>query len=204
MEKKVLLLDVDEVICFPGFIDAINEFMKTSYVIDDFKDYYLDEVAVPKGLMDEFNRFVNRINLYENAHIIPGAIETIKKLCEVYDVYICSSCVNPFDIEGSGRIFKDKYDFLIRTLPFIEPTHIILTSAKHLFKADIQIDDRLSNLDDSIPVKILFTSYHNKDIEDTVLKERGIVRAGDDWRNAWKAIENILLNKELERNNRTK
>ena len=37
MNKKTILLDVDEVICFGGFLDAANEFLNTSYVIDDLR-----------------------------------------------------------------------------------------------------------------------------------------------------------------------
>lgn len=104
-----------------------------------------------------------------------------------------SACINPFDINGSGRLFKDKYDFLRETLPFIKPEHFIFTSAKHLFRADIQIDDRLSNLDNNIETRILFPSYHNKSISDEQLKEKGILRAGFNWQNGWEEVENILL-----------
>ncbi len=38
-KKKVLLLDIDEVFCFPGFLDAINDFLGSNYVIDDFLSY---------------------------------------------------------------------------------------------------------------------------------------------------------------------
>ena len=196
MDKKRILLDVDEVICFSGFLEAVNEFLNTSYVIDDFKDYYIDEVAVPKERFDEFNEFLKGRNMYENAHILPGAIETIEKLNEEYDIYICSSCVNPFDIEGSARMFSDKYNFLIKYLPFIKPGNFIFTSAKHMFKADIQIDDRISNFDETIEIKILFPSYHNKDITDEELAAKGAIRAGDEWRTAWEEIEKILLTKK--------
>lgn len=193
MNKKKILLDVDEVICFSGFLEAVNEFMNTNYVIDDFTNYYIDEAAIPKEKFNEFNKFLKNRNMYENAHILPESIETIEKLSEVYDIYICSSCVNPFDIESSGRMFSDKYNFLIKNLPFIKPGNFIFTSAKHMFKADIQIDDRLQNFDDSIETKIFFPSYHNKDITDEMLEEKGIIRAGYDWRNGWEEIEKILL-----------
>ena len=48
--KKSILLDVDEVVCFPGFLKAANDFLGTDYKIDDFSDYYLDSVAIPKGI----------------------------------------------------------------------------------------------------------------------------------------------------------
>lgn len=191
--KKSILLDVDEVISFSGFLQAVNDFMRTNYIIDDFEDYYIDEVAIPKEKFDEFNNFINNINLYENAHVLPNAVPTIKLLNDYYNIYICSACINPFDINGSGRLFKDKYDFLRETLPFIKPEHFIFTSAKHLFRADIQIDDRLSNLDNNIETRILFPSYHNKSISDEQLKEKGILRAGFNWQNGWEEVENILL-----------
>lgn len=198
MIRKKLLLDVDEVICFAGFLVAVNEFMGTSYEIDDFTDYYIDEVAIPKERMDEFNKFLSGRNLYDDAILLPNAVEAIKKLCEVYDVYICSSCVNPFDIEGSGKIFMDKYNFLLKNLPFIKPENFIFTSSKHIFKADIQIDDRLPNLDDEIETKILFPSYHNKFVTDEELAKKGAVRAGTDWRDGWNEVLRILLDYEVE------
>lgn len=194
MEKKKLLLDCDEVICFSGFLEAVNEFMGTNYVIDDFTDYYIDEAVIPPERMAEFNKFLNGRNMYENAHILPGTIETIKRLSEEYDIYILSSCVNPFDIKGSGRMFADKYNFLIENLPFIKPGNFIFTSAKHLFKADVKIDDRLPNFEgDEVEVKILFPSYHNKDITDEELATAGVVRAGYDWQTGWDNVLEILL-----------
>ena len=193
-DKKDLLLDFDEVVCFSGFLEAVNEFLGTIYEIDDFTDYYIDEAAVPKDRLKEFNEFVNSRNLYENAHVLPGAIETIRRLSEKYNIYILSSCVNPFDIEGSGRIFTDKYNFLIKNLPFINPGNFIFTSSKHLFKAYAKIDDRLSNFSDTddVKLKILFPSYHNKDITDEELASKGVIRAGYDWRDGWNNIEQIL------------
>ena len=53
----------------------------------------------------------------------------LKDLNVVYDVYLCSACVNPFIIQDSGRLFMD-----------------IFTNTKNMIEADIQIDDRLNNL----------------------------------------------------------
>ncbi len=158
-EKKSILLDVDEVICFSGFLQAVNDFMGIDYEID-FKEYYIDEVAIPKERFNEFNQLLKQRNLYENPVFLPHAIETIKKLNEKY---------------------------------FIKPEHFIFTSAKQLFKADIQIDDCLSHLDSSIEIKILFPSYHNKTISNDELEKNGILRAGNDWREGWTYIAKFLL-----------
>lgn len=193
--KKTIIIDVDEVICFGGFLEAVNEFLGTNYVIDDFTDYYIDAACIPEERMDEFNKFVQGRNMYKNPHMLPNAVKILKALSEHYELFILSSCVNPFDVKGSGRLFMDKYDFLMRELPFINPKNIILTSAKHMFKADIQIDDVIENFSDDVKIKILFPSYHNKDITEEKLAKYGAIRAGYDWREGWEEIGKILLPK---------
>lgn len=192
-KKKNLLLDIDDVFCFPGFLNAINDFLESSYVIDDFSEYYIDKAVIPKERFDEFNKFLDSRNLYENAQILPYANEVLKELNYIYNIYPCSSCINPFNIIGSGRLFANKYNYLINSLPFIKPEHFIFTNSKHLFKADVQIDDILSNLDKHIETSILFPSYHNKTIPNEELSKKGILRAGYDWRTGWLEVANILL-----------
>lgn len=196
MAKKVLLLDVDEVICFTGFLPLINEFLGTHYVIDDFNAYYIDAQVIPKERFAEFNEFISKKNMYDFAALLPNAIETIKDLNEIYDIHICSSCINPLDVENSGKLFLDKYNFLVKTLPFLKPENFIFTGKKHLFKADIQIDDRIQNLVGDVKTRILFPSYHNKDISDEELIEKGIIRAGLSWQEGWQEIRKILLDEK--------
>ncbi len=90
-------------------------------------------------------------------------------------------------------MFADKYNFLINSIPFIKPDNFIFTSAKHLIRADVQIDDRLSNLDEHIEIKILFPSYHNKNISTHELTRKNILRAGYEWRTGWRKVADILL-----------
>lgn len=192
--KKDILVDVDEVIVFSGFVEAVNDFMGTNYVIDDFTEYYIDEVAIPKDRMNEFNEFLNNRNLYEYAEILPDAIESIKELNEIYNVYPLTSCVNEANLDGCGRVFMDKYNFLRKNLPFINPKQFIFTGSKGLYKAYAKIDNLLSNFnsEEEIELKILFPSYHNKDITDEELNEKGVIRAGDDWRTGWKNVMKLL------------
>lgn len=193
MNKKSILLDVDEVICFSGYLDAVNEFLGTNYIIDDFNEYYIDNCAIPKERFEEFNMFLRGRNMYDKPVFIPGALDAIKKLNQFYDIYICSACINPFDSDNSGKLFVDKYNFLVKYFPFLNPNNFIFTGAKHLFKADIQIDDRLPNLINDTAVKILFPSYHNRNISKEELKRYGVVKLSDSWNDAWESIENYLV-----------
>lgn len=194
-KKKDILIDVDECVVFSGFVEAVNDFMGTNYVIDDFTEYYIDEVAIPKDRMDEFNEFLNNRNLYDYAEILPGAIETIKELNEKYNVHFLTSCVNEANLDGCGRVFMDKYNLLRKQFPFINPKQFIFTGSKGLFKAYAKIDNLLSNFtaDEEVEVKILFPSYHNKDITDEELQEKGVIRAGYEWREGWKEVKKLLL-----------
>lgn len=190
---KSILLDVDEVITFSGFLPAVNDFLGTNYEIDDIEDFYIDRTLIPTDRIEEWQKFMQGRNFYENPELLPNSIEVIEKLNQEYEIYICSSCVTRLNLAGSGRMFTDKYNFLIKYLPFLDPEHFIFTSVKHLFKADIQIDDRVNNFDNDVKMKILFPSYHNKGFSDEELREKGIVRAGRDWRTGWKEVEKLLL-----------
>ena len=193
MTKKKILLDIDEVVCFSGFLQVLNRFLNANYHIDQFTTYYLEEEVLTDDQKPKFMEYLSTQNLYEVPDFLPGAITTLERLTEYFYIYVCSSCVSPEDLNSSGRIFQDKYNFLIKYLPFLDPRKFIFTSTKNIFKADIQIDDRIQNLDSDIETKILFPSYHNKNITDEELKEKGILRAGTEWRNAWEEAEKILM-----------
>lgn len=193
MNKKRILLDVDNVICFNVFLHAINEFLKTSYTIDDFTDYFIDKAVIPENKFDDFKKYLKTINLYDNASTLPLAIETIEKLNKVYDIFICSSCIDPFDIRNSGKLFMQKYDYILRILPFMDPNKFIFTNSKQIINADIQIDDLITNFNNDIKTKILFPSFHNTTIPNIKLMEQNIIRAGFHWSRGWLNIQKILL-----------
>lgn len=169
-------------------MDEINKFLDTKYSLDDFSEYYIDDVLGTDENKQKFYGIIKDKDLYQNAKIYDGAVESLKKLNEKYDIYICSACVMFCMQKESGIYFKHKYDFLIKNFSFLNPDNFIFTSSKNIFKADVQIDDRLKNLEGSVNKKILFTAYHNKNISDNELKEKGIIRVDN-----WNEITKILL-----------
>ena len=84
--KKKILLDIDEVFCFSGYLELVNEFLNTNYTIDDFTEYYIDEVAISKDRKQEFYQFISTKDQYENPVLLPGTLETIKILSKYYDI----------------------------------------------------------------------------------------------------------------------
>ena len=53
---------------------------------------------------------------------------------------------------------------------------------------DIRIDDKLDNLNGA-EIKLMFTAWHNRDMDDDYLKNNNVIRV-----NNWCDIEKILLN----------
>ncbi|HBA37548.1 MAG TPA: hypothetical protein DCY94_02375 [Firmicutes bacterium] len=194
--KKVLLLDIDEVFWFSNFLRLINEFLHTDYKHDDFTDYYIDEVAIPKERFSEFKDFQSTRSLFDDAELIPGSLEALRRLDEYFDIYPYTDSIDPLDVAASGKNFEDKFLNLRKLLPFIPPERYVFTGSKQLLDGDVQVDDRLKNLDPDIPIRILFPSYHNKDTSPEVLKEENVQRAGYDYRTGWNEVMHILESME--------
>ncbi|MBE6158548.1 MAG: hypothetical protein E7159_01830 [Firmicutes bacterium] len=183
---KKILIDVDEVICNTTFLYYMNEFLGTDYKLDDFKTYYIDDV-IPDEKKEDFYNFYISHDIYEKAELIDGSLEGLEKLTHDYDVYLYSSCIMFNKEKESGKLFMDKYNFIMNKLPFIKPENVIFTNTKNMIVGDIQIDDRLKNLMGPTDTKILFTAYHNKDITEEELKEKNVIRA-----NNWKELVDII------------
>ena len=190
---KTILLDVDDVICISGYLDAINEFLGSNYNIDDFESYYIEKEVLTPNQLDDFYKFVENRNFYKNPTFIPGAIETIKKLSKKYEIFICSSYVNYANHDRAGRELTEKYNFLIESLPFLNPENFIFATNKNMFKADIRIDDKKSNLKGDGEIKILFPAHHNLMFTKQCLDKYNIIRAGRDYKKGWSEIEKLLL-----------
>jgi len=54
----------------------------------------------------------------------------------------------------------------------------------------------MQNLISDVETKILFPSYHNKNIGEAELQNNNVIKAGNDWRNGWNEVRRILLDNE--------
>lgn len=189
-KNESILIDVDDVIVQNAFIDAINVFKGTNHKEEDFTTYFIDDIVFSDNEKKQFREFLLTYNIYENCKLIVGVEEVLPCLCNILDVYICSSCIVKGLEKYSGIFFKRKFDFLLEKFPYIDPDKIIFTSSKNNFRGfDYQIDDRVENLKGDIRCKMLFSSYHNRDIDYGVLKKMEILRV-----NSWSEILNNIKN----------
>ena len=116
-----------------------------------------------------------------------GCYDVLRKLNDKYDLYIVTAYLWNDVIDISGDNLRNKYYYLREMLPFINPNKYIFTTNKNLLKFDIRIDDRLDNIMEA-DTKILFTAWHNRDLDDKFLEDNNVIRV-----NSWDDIEKLLL-----------
>ncbi len=178
---KTLMIDMDDVITSGNFTKYIEEFMKININMNEITNYeYVQDLVEPKK--EEFWKYVENKDLYKGAPLFEDCYRVLEKLNKKYDIYIVTSYLWDDVIDISGKNLGYKYYYLKEMLPFIDPSKYIFTTNKKLLKFDIKLDDKYDNLENS-DTKILFNSWHNKDIE-----YRDTIRV-----NNWKEIEEILL-----------
>ena len=187
---KRLLIDMDNCITDPLILEYINEFKNANYKLDEQTDFYLQNLVTRNK--EQFWKFLNEKNLYENAELKDNCYEALKELNEIYDIYIVTSYLwKDGMIDASGNNLANKYNYLKEKLPFIKPEKYIFTTNKNIIEADIGIDDRLNNLT-HLNKKILFDAWHNKNITDEELETIGAVRVYN-WLDILKILKEGIL-----------
>lgn len=117
--KKRLFFDMDNVLVdFESGINKLDQATKKAY------EGRLDEVPSIFSLMEP----------------MPGAIEAVHKLAEVYDVFILSTAPwkNP-------SAWSDKVEWVTKYLDDVFHKRMIITHRKDLIDGDYLIDDRGKN-----------------------------------------------------------
>ena len=116
MSKKRLYFDMDGVIVdFDSALKLQSE--------ETLKEYEGREDEIP--------------GLFGQMQPMPGAIEAVRKLNEIYDCYILSTA--PW---GNPSAWSDKVIWITRYLDDVFHKKMVITHCKHLCKGDILIDDR--------------------------------------------------------------
>ena len=116
MSKKRLYFDMDGVIVdFDSALKLQSE--------ETLKEYEGREDEIP--------------GLFGRMQPMPGAIEAVRKLNEIYDCYILSTA--PW---GNPSAWSDKVIWITRYLDDVFHKKMVITHCKHLCKGDILIDDR--------------------------------------------------------------
>lgn len=142
MKRPRVLLDVDGVLA--DFLEAsltvIKNLSGKTYTIDDFKTWDLFE-TVPRAFEQPFYDAVNRPGWCRALQVYPGAIEGVRALRQVSDLYVVTSPLNHVPTWTHER------EAWLHEHFGIPHKQVVHTSAKYLCLGDLLIDDRPANIE---------------------------------------------------------
>lgn len=172
--KKVLAIDMDGCIAdlIPALTQVVNECEGDNVNANNINSWNLGRHFKCGSKVYEYMTY----DLFRCLPVIENSQEIVKKLSDVFEIFIVTSATNNHDS------LKAKMEWLEEYFPFIPASNIVLCGSKSIIKCDILIDDSPINLRDvKDSYGILFNAPHNQN-------ENGLQRAMD-----WKDIEKILL-----------
>lgn len=186
MNKKTIMLDMDDVITIHGLSNLMEKFLGKKLEETNNNTYYRQDLLGDKK--DDFFKFFVTQNLYDNVDIVDNCKEVLEEICKYYDVYITTDYIWRDVPDYAGDNMRNKFNFLNENFPFLDRKKYVFTGTKSIVKCDIRIDDKIENLIGDDSEKYLFTAYHNKTISKEELDKLGIVRV-----NSWLELSKILL-----------
>ena len=189
MNKKSIMIDMDEVIVVGRFSDYLVEFLGE---VDFNQLHSQNRQDLIKGKEEEFKKIYKYKNLYKDDNgdylePLPNCVEVIKELNEKYDIYIATAYIWKEDVIDAATNLKNKFEYLHYWLPFVDTNNFIFMTDKSKIRYDIGIDDRVSNLK-SCDKKLLFTEFRNEKLTDKELEEKRVIRVND-----WLDVKKELL-----------
>jgi len=128
MKKKILYYDLDGVLADfnKGLLNAASVHQSSPFRISEEKD--IDDLILKTP------------NFYENLPVITGAIEAVKEMMELYEVYFLST-----PMWGDPRSYSAKRVWLETHFGEAAKKRLILTHRKDLIIGDYLVDDRLKH-----------------------------------------------------------
>ena len=74
---KKLMIDLDETICSPSYLEEVNKFLGTDYKYEDIDTYFVEDVMDDNQREVFLDYFYKSLNVYQNATIFPHAKEVL-------------------------------------------------------------------------------------------------------------------------------
>ena len=118
MNKKTIMIDMDEVIVIGNFSNYLIEFLGE---VDFSKLHSNFRQDLIKGKEEEFRKIYKYKNLYKDGEEYikpqPNCVEVIKELNEKYDIYISTAYIWKGDVIDSATNLKNKFEYLQQIKP---------------------------------------------------------------------------------------
>lgn len=175
----ILCVDIDNTInnLQDAVIKLFNERYNSSYTIDDFTEYNVENVLSVTDAM-VMQSMYGEDGLYNNVRPINGAQDALQKLInEGHTIYLVTDAI--------PSTYDEKIKWVKHFFPFIDAAHIVAMKHKHLFKCDIMIEDNMQNLLAGVHYHRVCVDYPwNRNVTDYVY---GIHRCS-----SWKQIVGVV------------
>ncbi|RZJ68653.1 MAG: 5'(3')-deoxyribonucleotidase [Flavobacterium sp.] len=157
MKKKTIAIDMDGVI---ADVEAHSlslyerhsgiSLSKQSIIGKNGDDVF------PDGL---WRHFAFQAGFFRDLPVIEGAVEALRKLSEDFEIYIVSAATEfPLSL-------PEKQAWLGEHFPFITWYNIVFCGDKSIINTDYMIDDMCKNLDFCPGKPLLFTAFHNHNVD---------------------------------------
>lgn len=166
------------------FASKINTYFGIEFDVSKLEhiqnDTYLNEriqqlYGITEKDVADFQHWYNSKNFYMGVPSFDGSIEALKRLNEETNLFLLTSSIYPDMLRYVDQVMKFKVEYFREYLPFIDPTQYIMMDIKHLFDADIRIDDSYRQLKGEADLKYLMsTTANNKYTKEELIKINAI------------------------------
>jgi len=156
--KKSIAIDMDGVLA--DVEDHILQWYKeeTGIVMtrEDMKGKHEEELFPDRAVL---RKILNKPSFFRTLPVMEGAVEAVKYLMEEYEVYVVSAAM-----EFPLSLFE-KREWLSEHFPAISWKNIVFCGDKSIIDTDYLIDDHCKNLDFCKGKPLMFTAFHNVNMD---------------------------------------
>jgi 5'(3')-deoxyribonucleotidase len=138
--KMIIACDVDNVIATlqETVTKLFNKEYGTNYTLNDITEYNVSNVLPSKDAYNMKEMYAQK-GIYTFVKPVDGAQKALQKLINAgHQVYLVTDAI--------PQMYNEKVKWINEFFPFIDNAHIVAMKHKHLFKADIMIEDNIENL----------------------------------------------------------
>ena len=176
--RKRIAIDMDETICdtIARHLDWYNQEFDGGLTKADLTGTKIYQ-QVPAEHVARVRSYPDNPDFFADLTPFADAISVIQELHQHYDIFIATAAME------HPTSFAEKYEWLVKHLPFLSPMNFIFCGNKGVVHADYLIDDSSRHFESFVGQGVLFTAPHN-------VNEVADVRVND-----WLEARQIFLGK---------
>lgn len=182
MRPLTILFDADDTIenLLDCWVEKLNEKFGTSVSPEDITNWDVS-LSFPSLSREQVYSVLKEEDLWHRLSAIPGSADVLQKLIiEGHHLYMVTA--------SDYHCCKEKFERIFELFPFLDWSHVIVTSQKQMVRGDILIDDGPHNLVNGNYLGILFDKPHNRNFD--VSQHDNIVRITN-WKHIYDYIHSL-------------